>query len=518
MDFLNLISKKLNNNYDYLKVVKVVYNTTFSICHINFIYPENKPTLQEAQKDEIKQACKDVLDLKGKLECKFNKSYLDENIVKNKIEEYFKTDFDSISSCVDMSKVKYQRNALVVSLEFNVNNTLYNYFQDNEVCEKIKKYLQDSFCGEFFITAIIDNSEDFDEEELEERAVLIQSQIETKARTPRYKVENVNVVFGSEIMPMPEYIENLKTEKISLILAGTVENLEQKEFLPRRNKIKGIDEKRKMYKFKLDDGTGKVNCIHFCTKNSEKHFVLVEEGTYILCLGDYVKRDNGEMQYMIKAISLCKKSDETIEEKPKELETETISYKFVKPKPYTRLIQDNLFVVKKDYPEYIMNNTFVVFDVETTGLIPDKNEITEIGAVKIVNGEIVESFQTLCKPHQSIPAEITKITGIDDKLVENEHFPEEIIEDFLLFSENSIMVGYNVNFDYQFIQITAQKVNKKFDNEFRDCMGDAKAKLFLPNYKLGTVVDHLGVNLNNAHRALHDATATAEAFLKLSLL
>lgn len=49
-------------------------------------------------------------------------------------------------------------------------------------------------------------------------------------------------------------------------------------------------------------------------------------------------------------------------------------------------------------------------------------------------------------------------------------------------------------------------------------MGDAKAKLFLPNYKLGTVVDHLGVNLNNAHRALHDATATAEAFLKLSLL
>ncbi|MDY2696395.1 MAG: 3'-5' exonuclease, partial [Eubacteriales bacterium] len=100
----------------------------------------------------------------------------------------------------------------------------------------------------------------------------------------------------------------------------------------------------------------------------------------------------------------------------------------------------------------------------------------------------------------------------------NEHAPEEVIGDFLLFAGNSIMVGYNVNFDYQFIQITAQKIGKKFDNEFRDCMVDAKAKLFLPNYKLGTVVDHLGVNLNNAHRALHDATATAEAFLKLSLL
>lgn len=516
MDFKSLLSKKLNGKFDFLKVLKVVYNTTFSICNISFIYPENEPTLTDNQKEEIKQACQEVLGLKGKLNCKFNKSYLDENIIKNNCEEYFKTDFDSISSCVNMDNVSYKRNLLAVELVFYVNNTLYNYFIDNEICEKVKKHLQDNFCGEFVVGVRVDNSEDFNEEALEERAVLIQSQIETKARTPRYKVENVNIVFGSEIMPMPEYIENLKTEKISLILAGTVVNLEQKEFLPRRNKIKGIDEKRKMYKFKLDDGTGKVNCIHFCTKNSEKHFGLIEEGTYILCLGDYVKRDSGEMQYMIKSISLCKKSEEVVEYNDEKVEQ--LTYKYVKPKPYTRMIQNNLFEVKKEYPDYIMNNTFVVFDVETTGLIPDKNEITEIGAVKIVKGEITESFQTLCKPHQSISAEITKLTGIDDELVANEHAPEEVIGDFLLFSGNSIMVGYNVNFDYQFIQITAQKIDKKFDNEFRDCMGDAKAKLFLPNYKLGTVVDHLGVNLNNAHRALHDATATAEAFLKLSLL
>ena len=351
---------------------------------------------------------------------------------------------------------------------------------------------------------------------LEERANKIQSKMEVATRTPRYKVANVNVVFGSDIIPMPEYIKNLNSEKVSLILAGTVENLEQKEFLPRRNKIKGIDEKRKMYKFKLNDGSGTVNCVHFCTKSSEKHFVLVEEGSFILCLGDYIKRDNGEMQYMIKSISLCTRTDEIVEYKSEE--TESDSYKYVHPSPYTRIIQNNLFDTKKDYPEYIMKNTFVVFDVETTGLVPDKNEITEIGAVKIVNGEITERFQTLCKPHQLISSEITKLTGITNEMVENEHAPEDIIEDFLLFAKNSIMVGYNVNFDYQFIQIAAKKVDKAFNNEFRDCMGDAKAKLFLPNYRLGTVVDHLGVTLNNAHRALYDATATAEAFLRLSLL
>ncbi len=516
MDFLNILSKKLNGKYDYLKILKVVYNTTFSMCHINFIYPESKPTFKDSEKEEIKQAVYEILNLKGKLECKFNKSYLDENIVLTKVKEFFKTNFDSISSCINENNIGYKKNNIAVELTFYINETLFKYFKDNDVCEKLKDFLLNNFCGDFLLKSEIDNSENFDEESLNLRAMAIQSNIETKAKTPRYNVANIRQVFGSDIMPMPEYINNLKGEKISLILAGNVEALEQKEFLPRRNKIKGIDEKRKMYKFKLNDGTATVNCIHFCTKSSEKHFSLVEEGAYILCLGDYVKRDNGEMQYNIKSLALCSKTDEVVEYKENTIESD--NYKYVFPTPYTRIIQDNLFATKKAYPDYIMNNTFVVFDVETTGLVPDKNEITEIGAVKIVNGEIIERFQTLCKPHQLISAEITKLTGITNEMVENEHSPEDIIEDFLRFAKDSIMVGYNVNFDYQFIQFAAKKKDKTFNNEFRDCMGDAKAKLFLPNYRLGTVVDHLGVTLNNAHRALYDATATAEAFLRLSLM
>ncbi|MBE7074456.1 MAG: hypothetical protein E7376_00525 [Clostridiales bacterium] len=518
MTFSDLLSKKLNGKYDYLKVLKVVYNTTFSLCKINFIYPESMPVLSDGQKEEIRLAVLEVLGINGKLECKFNKSYLDEKIVKNKVEEFLKTEFDSISSCVNKDLILYKRNNFVVELTFYVNDTLHNYFIENSVCDKLKNFLNQNFCGEFVVGAEIDNSEDFDEDLLEQRAIEIQSKIEIQAKTPRYKVSNVNIVFGSEIMPMPEYIKNITGEKTSVILAGIVSNLEEKEFLPKRNKVKGIDEKRKMYKFKLSDADGSVSCIHFCSKTSQKHFVLVEEGKQILCLGDYIKRLNGEMQYNIKAISLCSPcADEPVLAKESGLE-EIATYKYVKPLPYTKMVQDNLFAVKKDYPDWIMNNTFVVFDVETTGLKPDRNDITEIGAVKIVNGEIVETFQSLCKPNYIISEQITKLTGITNEMVANEHAPEEIIEDFLLFAGNSIMVGYNVDFDYQFIQYAAKKIERNFNNEFRDCMGDAKSKLFLPNYKLGTVVNHLGINLNNAHRALFDATATAEAFLHLSLL
>ena len=92
MDFKSLLSKKLNGKFDFLKVLKVVYNTTFSICNISFIYPENEPTLTDNQKEEIKQACQEVLGLKGKLNCKFNKSYLDENIIKNNVHSIKKED------------------------------------------------------------------------------------------------------------------------------------------------------------------------------------------------------------------------------------------------------------------------------------------------------------------------------------------------------------------------------------------------------------------------------------------
>ena len=64
MDFLKLLSKKLNGKYDYLKILKVVYNTTFSLCHINFLYPENVPILSDSQKQEIVDATKEVLGIR----------------------------------------------------------------------------------------------------------------------------------------------------------------------------------------------------------------------------------------------------------------------------------------------------------------------------------------------------------------------------------------------------------------------------------------------------------------------
>ena len=101
MDFKSLLSKKLNGKFDFLKVLKVVYNTTFSICNISFIYPENEPTLTDNQKEEIKQACQEVLGLKGKLNCKFS-SQISYILPTDGFNRYILVDDNSI----DVIKVK----------------------------------------------------------------------------------------------------------------------------------------------------------------------------------------------------------------------------------------------------------------------------------------------------------------------------------------------------------------------------------------------------------------------------
>ena len=101
-------------------------------------------------------------------------------------------------------------------------------------------------------------------------------------------------------------------------------------------------------------------------------------------------------------------------------------------------------------------------------------------------------------------------------MVEDCEYGEYIIPDFYKFCEGCVLVGYNVNFDYQFIQKLAGKVGLNFKNEISDAMEIAKSKLKLSNYKLITVVKSLNLVLENAHRAYNDALATAKVYLKLN--
>ena len=159
---------------------------------------------------------------------------------------------------------------------------------------------------------------------------------------------------------------------------------------------------------------------------------------------------------------------------------------------------------------------FVVFDIETTGFSPVENRIIEIGAVKVSGGKIVDRFSTFVNPEVPIPFEIEKLTSITDDMVVDAEKIETILPQFLQFSEGCMLVAHNAEFDMSFMIENCKRQGLNHDFTYIDTVGIAR--VMMPGqakHTLDAVAKALGVSLENHHRAVDDAEATAEIFVKL---
>lgn len=178
------------------------------------------------------------------------------------------------------------------------------------------------------------------------------------------------------------------------------------------------------------------------------------------------------------------------------------------------LVDDLDSVVSRDKGQ-TLDTEFIVFDIETTGLKPKFCNIIEIGAVKVVNGEIIETFNTFADPGESIPYSITELTGITDEMVRGKPSAEEALRLFQDFAGSGVLVAHNAAFDVGFISYHGAKYGINFDNTVLDTLALSRGVYpELKKYKLDIVAKHLGINLENHHRAGDDAAATAEIFIK----
>jgi len=168
---------------------------------------------------------------------------------------------------------------------------------------------------------------------------------------------------------------------------------------------------------------------------------------------------------------------------------------------------------KKARKEY---KNFTVFDLETTGLNPITDSIIEIGAVKIRDGQITESFLTFVNPGHCIPPDVTKINGITDAMVKDAPNISEVLPTFMQFIGDDVLVAHNAySFDAKFLLYAAHKNSIEIKNPIVDTLPLCR-KLYpgFKNHKLGTIAKELCIEIDNAHRALCDATATARIFIK----
>ena len=176
---------------------------------------------------------------------------------------------------------------------------------------------------------------------------------------------------------------------------------------------------------------------------------------------------------------------------------------------------DDLHEIVTGWKNQGLDGSFVVFDIETTGFSPVHDRIIEIGAVKVEKGEIKERFSSFVNPDVPIPLEIEKLTGIHDGMVVDAPMIEEALPHFLEFCQDAVLVAHNASFDMSFIIENTRRLGLKKEFTYVDTVGIAR--LLLPHqakHKLDAVAKTLGISLENHHRAVDDAEATAEIFLK----
>ncbi len=162
---------------------------------------------------------------------------------------------------------------------------------------------------------------------------------------------------------------------------------------------------------------------------------------------------------------------------------------------------------------------YIVMDFETTGLDHDNDRIIEAGLLKIEGDEIVDQFQCLVQCGRSLPEAVTKLTGITNEMIEKQGIKEEAAFDKIQeFVGGDLVIGYNVQFDMNFIQRLGQRVGKNVTiKKTRDVLQLVRRKLDdLENYQLKAVAEYFSLDTSNVHRALADCALTYRIYLELN--
>lgn len=159
---------------------------------------------------------------------------------------------------------------------------------------------------------------------------------------------------------------------------------------------------------------------------------------------------------------------------------------------------------------------YVAMDLETTGLNPRLDKIIEIGAVKVRNGIVIDTFCTYVNPGKSIPQRITELTGIANEDVADAPYIEEVLPQFIDFLGEDYLLGHNIIFDYSFVKKAAVNQKLTFEREGIDTLKIARRFLTnLESRNLGYLCRHYQIPLEEAHRAYHDANAAHLLYQRL---
>lgn len=500
MEFLDEFNRITNGKYEYLRIAKVELQKKPPIASIAFLAPCEMVDkfLAEEDKENITKAAEQLLPKAFEVKVSFLKSYANEEIVKRYVLNFFAEKHPTV--LIESSEILTQIVNEVVYITIKLKSTFYDYFKSVDLETNIINYLSHKICNEVRLT-IEDSKKDIN------IASDLATEEEITVVARRLRTSDHEKIVGKDILARARYIVDRRETEENAVYAGEVIDFKRNESKKTGNSY---------YIFKLNDTTGNLICKAFTKYQGEGVYDQIEIGDQVIVQGK-IEPDTfmHDSVLLCRDVSKCKIDKSSIILK-EELKSTPIRYVAVTPEPYVDFVQEDLFSSgqEREVVPFLQGKTFVIFDFETTG-VDVTDEVTELGAVKMVDGIITETLNTFVNPHIPIPENITKLTSITDDDVKNAPDMSDVIADFYKFSENAILVGQNVSFDKMFVDKYAKLNGYAFTNRTMDTLAMARKSIVCKNYKLATLCDYFGISLEGAHRAVNDCLATAKLFVEL---
>lgn len=460
-------------------------------------------TVSKEDIDFIKSSFeKELSGLLVEINCQ--KSFADCEIAKRAIYNYLQTHAFSVAHAINENSVSIISGGKKIVYVINVLDSVLEYLERTDVLSGIKSALEREYSNVFEGELRV-SSKDEEKPVYEDMSVKEEDLSDLQLRT----VTMCDVVRYSddEIYDTATYIADGEELLGKCYFAGTV--IEKEE----RQSKKG----NTYYRITLDDKSGKISGSYFTTdKNKLSKLEKLQVGSVVIVRGE-MEVFGGRPSFLIKGYHFCEFPSGFVPmKKPSKKPPE--KYTFAFPTPCETSKQEDFFTVGTKLPETLLGKEFVVVDIETTGTDVASDKITEIGAVRIKDGVIIESFQTLIDPEVMLSKKIIELTGITDEMLVGQPKIQDVYPDFIKFLGNAIFVAHNADFDYRFLKNAGKDLGYYLENEYEDTLIISRKVIpSLPNHKLNTVCAHFNIEFRH-HRALSDAFATAEAFIELHKL
>ncbi len=500
-DTLTNILEQLHNQNEELETLKltdVIVDERRKTVHFSFLCEK---TVSETVQERILSAFNEVVpDGFLGVTLSVEKKVADEELIAHTVYTYLKSTQNAVSAELRAEDVTADASGAVKRYRIAVTPATYALFEKNRVLSACDNHLYRNFCGSFQGSLSVEK-EEVDEGPLPENNT-VNFRVET-VKLRSFYVKDLTPIDDKNMSRTAVYMEDIAFPTEGVVHAGRVLSVTEK-----------VTKKGKpFFIFEFTDTTKTIKVSYFTRKNTLERVRAIKEGDSIITMGSY-DEFGGSLRYTADKLNLCT-FPEDFKPLPKEKRKPAPEYVLVKPEQVTSVRQKALFDVEEDLPACLMNKTFVVFDLETTGTVPSADAITEIGAVRIVNGKQVDGFSTFVNPGRPIPKQIVELTGITDEMVADAPTFAEVVGDFYKYVDGAILVAHNADFDCGFIRFHGKEAGYVFDNPRIDTLPLAREQLpRLANHKLNTVCAHFGIEFQH-HRAVYDSVATAEMFLEL---